>query len=249
MMNTQQNVLALKGISKAYSLGGTEFQALSPLDLEVKKGELIALTGTSGSGKSTLLNILGCLDISDTGSYHLDGQLVSGLEEDQLAVVRNRKIGFVFQNFNLIPRMSSWENVARPLVYRGVPPKVRKAMALEALKQVGLEQRSNHQSNELSGGQRQRVAIARALIGQPEILLADEPTGNLDSRTASDIMGLLKDLHRAGRTLIIVTHENEIAKQCQRIIRLHDGQICEDSLVAHSVKRQGEVFAPLSEAS
>ena len=221
-------VIALKDVSKVYTLGDNDFLALSSLNFEVKHGELVALTGASGSGKSTLLNILGCLDVPSSGDYYLDGYCVSGLNENDLAMVRNEKIGFVFQNFHLLPRMTALENVMLPLVYRGVPPDVRKKLAKKSLESVGLASRLAHKPNELSGGQRQRVAIARALVGNPEIILADEPTGNLDSKTATDIMGLLLDLHAKGKTLIIVTHESDIANRCKRIVRLHDGQVSED---------------------
>jgi putative ABC transport system ATP-binding protein len=221
-------MIALRAIDKVYKLGTDAFQALAGVDLDLQLGEFTALTGASGSGKSTLMNILGCLDTPSAGSYVLDGEAVGGLNEDQLARVRNRKIGFVFQNFYLMPRMSAVENVAQPLIYRGFSPAQRKARAIEALTRVGLEQRLNHKPNELSGGQRQRVAIARALVGRPEVLLADEPTGNLDSRTAQEIMALFEQLNAEGHTLIIVTHDPGIASHCRRVIRLHDGRIVED---------------------
>lgn len=227
-MKEQSMVISLRDVSKTYTLGENNFLALSALYFDVGYGELVALTGASGSGKSTLLNILGCLDVPSSGDYYLDGISISGLSESELAIVRNEKIGFVFQNFHLLPRMTALENVALPLVYRGVPPETRKKLAIESLESVGLASRLGHKPNELSGGQRQRVAIARALVGNPEIILADEPTGNLDSKTATDIMNLLLDLHEKGRTLIIVTHESDIANQCKRIVRLHDGQISED---------------------
>jgi putative ABC transport system ATP-binding protein len=188
----------------------------------------MALTGASGSGKSTLMNILGCLDVATAGRYLLDGEPVGGLNEDWLARVRNRKIGFVFQNFYLMPRMSALDNVAQPLIYRGLPPAVRRARATEALQRVGLEHRLQHKPNELSGGQRQRVAIARALVGRPALLLADEPTGNLDSRTAQEIMGLFIRLNLDGNTLVLVTHDPEVAAYAKRVVRLHDGGITED---------------------
>jgi len=222
-------MIELRGINKSYKLGAAEaFQALAGVDLDLRRGEFIALTGASGSGKSTLMNILGCLDTPSAGSYVLDGEPVGGLNEDQLARVRNRKIGFVFQNFYLMPRMSAVDNVAQPLIYRGFSPSARRQRAAEALTRVGLEQRLHHKPNELSGGQRQRVAIARALVGRPEVLLADEPTGNLDSRTALEIMTLFTQLNAEGHTLVIVTHDPGIASYSKRIIRLHDGQIVED---------------------
>ncbi|HMN45917.1 MAG TPA: ABC transporter ATP-binding protein [Povalibacter sp.] len=221
-------MIHLQGIGKTYRLGETEFAALTDVDLTVERNEFVALTGASGSGKSTLMNILGCLDSPTAGTYSLDGEAVAGLDEDQLARVRNRKIGFIFQNFYLMPRVSALDNVAQPLIYRGVSPAVRRERAREALTRVGLAERTHHKPNELSGGQRQRVAIARALVGRPELLLADEPTGNLDSRTAKEIMALLADLHRDGVTLMIVTHDPGIASHCHRVVRLHDGRIAED---------------------
>jgi putative ABC transport system ATP-binding protein len=221
-------MIELRGISKSYKLGADEFQALAGVDLELRPSEFVALTGPSGSGKSTLMNILGCLDTASAGSYVLDGEPVGGLNEDQLARVRNRKIGFVFQNFYLMPRMSALDNVAQPLIYRGLSLSARRRRAAEALNRVGLDQRLHHKPNELSGGQRQRVAIARALVGRPEVLLADEPTGNLDSRTAQEIMGLFTELNSEGHTLVIVTHDPGVASYCKRVIRLHDGRIVED---------------------
>ena len=221
-------MIELEGITKTYHLGGQSFPVLHNIDLQVARGEFVALTGASGSGKSTLMNILGCLDVPDAGRYRLGGHDVSGLNEAQLARERNRRIGFVFQNFHLLPRASAWANVAQPLVYRGVPPALRQQAACEALRRVGLEQRLDHKPNELSGGQRQRVAIARALVGQPQIVLADEPTGNLDSNTSAEIMDLLGELHGSGLTLIIVTHESDIAARCRRVVRLHDGRIADD---------------------
>jgi len=221
-------MIELKGIGKTYRLGDNEFAALIDLDLTIARNEYVALTGPSGSGKSTLMNVLGCLDTPTTGTYTLDGEAVAGLDEDQLAGVRNRKIGFIFQSFYLMPRASTLDNVAQPLIYRGLSPSVRQQRAAEALERVGLEARLHHKPNELSGGQRQRVAIARALVGRPEILLADEPTGNLDSKTAKEIMALFSGLHADGLTLIIVTHDPSIAAHCRRVVRLHDGRIAED---------------------
>jgi len=221
-------MIELRGISKSYSLGAAECHALLDVDLDLRRSEFVALTGASGSGKSTLMNILGCLDTPSAGSYVLDGDAVGGLNDDQLARVRNRKIGFIFQNFYLMPRLSALDNVAQPLIYRGFSPAARRQRAAEALQRVGLYQRLQHKPNELSGGQRQRVAIARALVGRPEVLLADEPTGNLDSRTAGEIMGLFAELNSEGHTLVIVTHDPGIAAHCRRIIRLHDGRIVED---------------------
>lgn len=225
-------MIELHGICKTYKLGDNEFAALADIDLRVERNEYVALTGASGSGKSTLMNILGCLDTPSAGTYNLDGEPVAGLNDDDLARVRNRKIGFVFQSFYLMPRATIVENVAQPLIYRGLSPAVRRERAAEALGRVGLGDRLNHRPNELSGGQRQRTAIARALIGRPQLLLADEPTGNLDSRTAEEIMKLFGQLHGEGQTLIIVTHDQGIANHCQRAIRLHDGRIAADDRIA-----------------
>ena len=221
-------MIQLAGIGKTYKLGESGFAALADIDLCIARNEHVALTGASGSGKSTLMNVLGCLDTPTTGSYLLDGIRVSDMDEQQLARVRNRKIGFIFQNFYLMPRMSSLDNVAQPLIYRGHSPAQRRERATEALARVGLADRMHHRPNELSGGQRQRVAIARALVGRPELLLADEPTGNLDSRTAKEILQLFATLQAEGHTLVIVTHDPEVAASCRRIIRLHDGHIAED---------------------
>jgi len=221
-------MISLENISKVYRLGENEFAALSDVDLHIARNEFVALTGASGSGKSTMMNILGCLDTPSAGTYCLDGEGVAGLSEDELARIRNRKIGFIFQNFYLMPRVTALDNVAQPLIYRGLAPALRRERAKEALGRVGLADRMHHKPNELSGGQRQRVAIARALVGRPELLLADEPTGNLDSNTAREIMALLIDLHADGLTLIIVTHDPGIASHCHRVVRLHDGRIAED---------------------
>jgi putative ABC transport system ATP-binding protein len=221
-------MIELRGIGKSYKLGTNEFQALADVDLDLRRSDFVALTGPSGSGKSTLMNILGCLDTPSAGTYVLDGSAVAGLNEDQLARVRNRKIGFIFQNFHLMPRMTALDNVAQPLIYRGFSPSARRQRAGEALARVGLDERMHHKPNELSGGQRQRVAIARALVGRPELLLADEPTGNLDSRTAQEIMALFTELNSEGHTLVVVTHDPGVASYCRRVIRLHDGRVVED---------------------
>ncbi len=222
-------MIELTGITKIYQLGGEAYPALSDIDLTIQDNEFVALTGASGSGKSTMMNILGCLDTPTRGRYRLDEEEVAGLDEEQLASVRNRKIGFVFQNFYLMPRMTALDNVAQPLIYRGIAPKARREHARHALERVGLADRTGHRPNELSGGQRQRVAVARALVGQPELLLADEPTGNLDSRTAREIMDLFAQLHAGGQTVVIVTHDPGIAANCRRQVRLHDGRIAEDT--------------------
>jgi len=224
-------VIELAGISKVYSLGGVDYPALSEVNLTIAQNDFLALTGVSGSGKSTMMNILGCLDSPTAGRYTLDGEEVAGLDEEQLASVRNRKIGFVFQNFYLMPRMTALENVAQPLIYRGISPARRREHARRALERVGLGDRTGHRPNELSGGQRQRVAVARAVVGQPELLLADEPTGNLDSRTAHEIMDLFTQLHAEGQTVVIVTHDPGVAACCKRLVRLHDGRVAEDRSV------------------
>jgi len=224
-------LIDLIGISKLYQLGGVEYPALSDVSLSIKRNEFMALTGASGSGKSTMMNIIGCLDTPTAGSYSLDGEQVAGLDQEALASVRNRKIGFIFQNFYLMPRMTAIDNVAQPLIYRGISPALRRAHAERALQRVGLGDRMRHRPNEMSGGQRQRVAVARALVGQPELLLADEPTGNLDSRTAREILDLFTQLHDEGQTVVIVTHDPSVAACCKRLVRLHDGRIAEDRLV------------------
>jgi putative ABC transport system ATP-binding protein len=221
-------LIELIGITKRYLLGGVEYPALSDVSLSIRRNDFMALTGASGSGKSTMMNIIGCLDTPTAGSYSLDGEQVAGLDEEALASVRNRKIGFVFQNFYLMPRMTAVDNVAQPLIYRGIGPAQRRAHAERALQRVGLGDRMRHRPNEMSGGQRQRVAVARALVGHPELLLADEPTGNLDSRTAREIMDLFTQLHAEGQTVVVVTHDPGIAACCKRLVRLHDGRIAED---------------------
>jgi len=213
-----------KNLRKTYRLGGTEVHALAGVDVQIGDGEMVAITGPSGSGKSTLMQILGCLDSADSGTYHLAGEDVSTLSEDRLADVRNRRIGFVFQSFNLLSRMNATENVELPLLYAGHAGAKDKAEA--ALKTVGLHDRGHHHPNQLSGGQRQRVAIARALITDPAILLADEPTGNLDTKTGDEIMALFAALNDQGRTVIVVTHEPDIARKCRRQILIRDGKVC-----------------------
>ena len=221
-------MIELRGISKVYQLGGVDYPALTDIDLTIERNEFLALTGASGSGKSTMMNILGCLDTPTAGRYRLDDEEVAGLDEEQLASVRNRKIGFVFPNFYLMPRMTAVDNVAQPLIYRGIAPAARREHARAALARVGLADRTGHRPNEMSGGQRQRVAVARALVGQPELLLADEPTGNLDSRTAREIIDLFRQLHAEGQTVVIVTHDPGVAANCLRQVRLHDGRVAED---------------------
>jgi putative ABC transport system ATP-binding protein len=227
-------LIEAKDIKKIYEVGVVEIEALAGVDLEVAKNEYVAIMGPSGSGKSTFMNILGCLDTPTKGSYHLNGHLVSNLGDDELARIRNREIGFVFQTFNLLPRASALQNVELPLVYGGVPASERRERAMEALRAVGLIDRAAHRPSELSGGQRQRVAIARAVVNNPALILADEPTGNLDSRTGEEIMIIFKKIHEAGNTILIVTHEEYIAEHTQRIVRLLDGKIASD--VRNSVK-------------
>ena len=223
-------LIALENIQKSYFMGGEALRVLKGISLQIEKNEYVALMGPSGSGKSTLMNILGCLDSPTGGRYILNNQDVSKMKDDDLAVVRNKEIGFVFQQFNLLPRLNAAENVALPLVYAGVGKKERNDRALEALAKVGLQERSHHKSNELSGGQIQRVAIARALVNNPSILLADEPTGNLDSKTSVEVMEIFSKLHLAGNTVVLVTHEEEIARYTNRIIRLRDGNVESDNI-------------------
>ena len=223
-----EKVISTSEISKTYVMGAEEVKALKSVSIDIDRGEYVAFMGPSGSGKSTLMNIIGCLDTPTAGSYILSGNDVSDLTENELAEIRNKEIGFVFQTFNLLPRASSLENVALPLVYAGYSKSDREDMAYESLKGVGLDERAYHKPNELSGGQRQRVAIARALVNNPSIILADEPTGNLDSKTSYSIMDLFQQLHDKGNTIIMVTHEEDIAEYAHRIIRLRDGLVESD---------------------
>ncbi|MDT7563457.1 MAG: putative transport system ATP-binding protein [Pseudonocardiales bacterium] len=229
-----RSMIQLEGVTKIYRMGEVELRALDDVDLSIAEGELVAIMGPSGSGKSTMMNILGCLDIPTEGSYHLDGIDVAARSDNELAAIRNHKIGFVFQSFNLIPRTSASRNVELPLVYAGA--KDRAARARRALEQVGLGNRQKHLPNELSGGQQQRVAIARALVTDPAMLLADEPTGNLDSASSIEIMKLLVGLNEAGRTVVLITHEEEIATFAKRVIRLRDGRVVSDR-AEHSGRR------------
>lgn len=221
-------VIEIHDIVKNYQVGSVIVRALRSLSLSIDKNEYVAIMGPSGSGKSTLMNLIGCLDTPTSGSYSLNGTDVSKMEDNMLAEIRNKEIGFIFQTFNLLPRYTALENVTLPLIYAGIPRAERELQAIETLEQVGLADRMTHKPNELSGGQRQRVAIARALVNKPSIILADEPTGNLDSKTSIDIMGLLDEIHKKGNTVIVVTHEEEIANHAARIIKLIDGMISTD---------------------
>ncbi len=222
------HIISVKDLRKTYIMGPTQVQALQSVSIDISKNEYVALMGPSGSGKSTLMNLLGCLDTPTSGDYILNGTNVSSMTDSELAEVRNKEIGFVFQTFNLLPRLSALENVALPLVYAGMSRAHRTERAEEVLVAVGLGDRMHHKPNELSGGQRQRVAIARALVNNPSIILADEPTGNLDSKTSYEIMGILEDIHNAGNTIILVTHEADIAQHAHRIVRLLDGLVESD---------------------
>ena len=221
-------LISLKRIYKIYNVGGEEVRALDGIDLDINENEYLAIMGPSGSGKSTLMNMVGCLDTPTSGIYEFEGEMVQVMDDSQLASIRNRKIGFVFQTFNLLPKATAQHNVEIPLVYANIRKRQRVEMASKALESVGLSDRSHHRPNELSGGQRQRVAIARALVNNPSIILADEPTGNLDSKSGHEIMNILDDLHREGNTIILVTHEDDIAQRAHRVIRLLDGEITED---------------------
>ena len=221
-------LIHIENMKKIYNPGENEVRALDGIVLDIEKGDLVAIVGHSGSGKSTLMNMLGCLDTPTSGKYVLDGQDVASMTDNQLADVRNKEIGFIFQGFNLISNLDAVGNVELPLVYRGVSKNERKQLAMEALKSVGLEDRMKHKPNEMSGGQQQRVAVARAVAAKPPIILADEPTGNLDTKSTQEIMEILKELHRSGRTVIIITHDEEIASQAHRVIRILDGRIEED---------------------
>lgn len=213
---------------KIYNPGENEVRALDHVDLDIEKGEFVAIIGHSGSGKSTLMNMLGCLDVPTSGSYYLNGKDVSAMKDNQLSEIRNQQIGFIFQGFNLIANLTALENVELPLIYRGIGRSQRHKLAKEALIRVGLEKRMEHKPSEMSGGQQQRVAIARAIAAEPPVILADEPTGNLDSVSTREIMEILKSLHEAGRSVILITHDNEIADQAKRVVRILDGKIVED---------------------
>ena len=222
-------MIELKNIRKIYQVGEEEVRALDGVTLTVEDHEFVAIYGMSGSGKSTLMNIIGCLDTADEGSYFIDGQNVMDLSEHSLAVMRNKKIGFIFQQFNLLPKLTAYENVELPLIYQGLPARERKTRVEESLRKVGLENRMNHRPNQISGGQQQRVAVARALATHPSLILADEPTGNLDSKSSRDIMNLIHDLHKQGNTIMLITHDHSIAAEAGRQIRIMDGKIVSDT--------------------
>lgn len=239
----KNELITIHNIRKFYQVGSVVVKALKGVDLTINKNEYVAIMGPSGSGKSTLMNILGCLDTPTEGMYVLNGTDVSKLSDDALAEIRNKEIGFVFQTFNLLPRYTALDNVVLPLIYAGVPKHERVERAIKSLKNVNLEDRMEHKPNELSGGQRQRVAVARALVNDPSIILADEPTGNLDSKTSIDIMNLFEDIFAQGNTIILVTHEEDIAKHARRIVRLRDGMIESDEINEHPTLKQKVVFA------
>jgi putative ABC transport system ATP-binding protein len=234
------SLIRLKNISRRYQMGSETIHALRDVSLEIARGEYVAIMGPSGSGKSTLMNLIGCLDTPTSGEYTLNGSQVSQMDDNELAEIRNKEIGFIFQTFNLLPRSDALRNVELPLVYCGIPAEERRNTALDALKNVGLADRIHHKPNELSGGQRQRVAVARALVNRPSILLADEPTGNLDSKTGTEIMALFNELWQKGNTIIVVTHEEDIARHARRILRIRDGLIASDERVGNS---DGKEFA------
>ncbi len=228
-------MLEVRDLVKIYKTGDIELTALKNINLKIEKGEFTAIMGASGSGKSTLMNILGCLDKMNSGKYILNGKDISILSGNELAYIRNKEIGFVFQSFNLIPRISLLENVQLPMMYAGIPAKERKEKALYALEKVGLSDRVKHLPNEISGGQKQRAAIARAIVNSPAVLMADEPTGNLDSKSSEDIMKIFQDLNNEGATILMVTHENDIADHTNRIVKFRDGEIVSDSIVKHRI--------------
>lgn len=226
--NASDPLIRMEKLCRSYTLGGEIVKALDHVTLSVWSGEFIGIIGPSGSGKSTLMNVIGCLDSPDSGQYWLDGEEVSRLKENQLSTIRNQKIGFIFQNFNLLSKLTALENVELPLIYRGITAKERRKMAVHALRKVGLEERMDHRPNQLSGGQQQRVAIARALAGEPPILLADEPTGALDSKTSKEVMDLIIQLNEQGHTIILITHDLDIARQTKRVIHIQDGTLREE---------------------
>jgi len=226
----EETLIKVEDLCKIYNPGENEVRALDHVSLEIKKGELVAIIGQSGSGKSTFMNMLGCLDVPTSGRYYLNGTDVSEMSDNELSEVRNREIGFIFQGFNLIANLNAIENVELPLIYRGIDRKTRHQLAIDSLKLVGLEKRMNHKPSEMSGGQQQRVAIARAIAAQPPVILADEPTGNLDSASSREILEILQKMHKTGRTVILITHDNGIAAQARRVVRIMDGKIESDTI-------------------
>lgn len=226
----EETLIKVEDLCKIYNPGENEVRALDHVSLEIKKGELVAIIGQSGSGKSTFMNMLGCLDVPTSGRYYLNGIDVSEMSDNELSEVRNREIGFIFQGFNLIANLNAIENVELPLIYRGIDRKTRHQLAIDSLKLVGLEKRMNHKPSEMSGGQQQRVAIARAIAAQPPVILADEPTGNLDSASSREILEILQKMHKTGRTVILITHDNGIAAQARRVVRIMDGKIESDTI-------------------
>lgn len=226
----EEILIQVKDLCKVYNPGENEVRALDHINLEIKKGEFVAIIGQSGSGKSTFMNMLGCLDVPTSGEYYLNGTDVSTMKDNQLSVVRNKEIGFIFQGFNLIANLNAIENVELPLIYRGIDRKTRHRLATESLKMVGLEKRMHHKPSEMSGGQQQRVAIARAIAAKPPVILADEPTGNLDSASSREIMGILREMHKTGKTIVLITHDDGIAAQAKRVVRIMDGRIESDTI-------------------
>ncbi len=232
----EDNMIQIKDMYKIYKIGEIEVRALNGVSLHVKPKEFVSIIGPSGSGKSTLMNMIGCLDVATSGEYILDGKVVENLSEDDLASIRNEKIGFIFQGFNLLNKLTALENVELPLIYRGVDATRRRELAEEALARVGLEERMHHKPKELSGGQQQRVAIARALSSKPPLILADEPTGNLDSKSGVEVMKMLKEIHEEGNTIVLITHDSDVARQAERVVRIADGMITSDTTSTEDVK-------------
>ncbi len=235
-----ERLIEVRNLMKIYNPGENEVRALNDISLQIAKGEFVAVIGQSGSGKSTFMNMLGCLDVPTSGSYFLNGRDVAGLSDDELSEIRNREIGFIFQGFNLIPNLTALENVELPLIYRNVPAARRRELSVASLKKVGLENRMEHKPSEMSGGQQQRVAIARALAAAPPMILADEPTGNLDSAFSKEIMQILRGLHEEGRTVILITHDNKIAESAKRVIRIMDGKVVSDTAVKKKKEKKGK---------